>query len=128
MRGRLRASSAYSRREWTHTATDPSISPHPSLPVRTNPSPGFAADERAIGHGVRAVAGLVTHRLGVRPARAALGREAGTQHVHMDSGARCCFARVYASEQGLELSALGGGEAGDDLGVEARDVGFEAGA
>ena len=26
-------------------------------------APDFAADERAIGHGVRAVAGLLTHRL-----------------------------------------------------------------
>ncbi|MEV6013392.1 M20/M25/M40 family metallo-hydrolase [Streptomyces sp. NPDC051976] len=31
-------------------------------------TPDFAADERAIGHGVRAMAGLLTHRLATRPA------------------------------------------------------------
>lgn len=43
----------------------------------------FAADERAIGHGVRAMAGLLTHRLAARP-RAVSGPGPRTQRVDSD--------------------------------------------
>lgn len=44
-------------------------------------SPEFAADERAIGHGVRAITGLLTHRLTAleRTSPASPGGRAGGQ-------------------------------------------------